>query len=92
MQNWKIDYDKMDNALADSYGEDPVLYQMTKSYCVQLDEEGNVKNYMVVSGGMNTKKSSARDSADIQMLQNDFVKAITQMTLQNGAANWMKLF
>lgn len=92
VQNWKIDYDKMDNALADSYGEDPILYQMTKSYCIQLDEEGNVKNYMVVSGGMNTKKSSARDSADIQMLQNDFVKAITQMTLQNGAANWMKLF
>lgn len=42
-------------------------------------------------GGMNTKKSSARDRSDIQMLQNDFVKAITQMTLQNGAANWMKL-
>jgi len=55
LQKWKINYDRMDNVLAASYGDDPALYQMTKSYCIQLDETGNVKNYMVVSGGMDTK-------------------------------------
>lgn len=55
LQKWKINYDRMDNALAVCYGDDPALYQMTKSYCIQLDETGNVKNYMVVSGGMDTK-------------------------------------
>lgn len=93
LQDWKVNYDKMDNALAVSYGEDPVLYQMTKSYCMQLDEKGNVKNYMVVSGGMDTRESAGGNKADMQTqtqtLQNALVRAITQMTLQNGAANMM---
>lgn len=86
VQDWKVNYDKMDNALADSYGEDPVLFQMTKSYCIQLDEKGEVKRYMVVGGGMDTKKASERDRTDIQTLQSSLVRAITQMTLQSGAA------
>lgn len=57
LQKWKDDYDRMDNALAVSYGDDPVLYQMTKSYCIQLDEDGNVKNYTVISGGMDTRRA-----------------------------------
>lgn len=91
LQDWKVNYDKMDNALAASYGEDPVLYQMTKSYCLQLDEKGNVKNYMVVSGGMDTRESAGGNKADMQTqtLQNALVRAITQMALQNGAANMM---
>lgn len=56
VQDWKINYDKMDNALAASYGDNPAWYQMMKSYCLQLDEKGNVKNYMVVSGGTDTKQ------------------------------------
>lgn len=92
VQDWKINYDKMDNALAASYGDNPAWYQMTKSYCLQLDEKGNVKNYMVVSGGTDTKKSSGTDRADTQTLQNTLVKAITQMTLQSGAANMMSGF
>lgn len=56
VQKWKEDYDHMDNAIAASYGDDPVLYQMTKSYCIQLDENGDVGNYMVVSGGMDTSR------------------------------------
>lgn len=56
LQKWKADYDRMDNALAFSYGDDPVLYQMTKSYCIQLDEDGNVDNYTVISGGMDTRR------------------------------------
>lgn len=92
VQDWKINYDKMDNALAASYGDHPALYQMTKSYCLQLDEKGNVKNYMVVSGGTDTKKASGTDRADTQTLQNSLAKAITQMTLQSGAANMMSGF
>lgn len=57
LQKWKADYDRMDNAVAASYGDDPILYQMTKSYCIQLDGDGNVKNYTVVSGGIDTHKS-----------------------------------
>lgn len=41
LQKWKTNYDRMDNAVAASYGDDPILYQMTKSYCIQLDEDGN---------------------------------------------------
>lgn len=26
------------------------LYQMTKSYCIELDENGEIKNYTVISG------------------------------------------
>lgn len=91
LQDWKVNYDKMDNALAASYGENPISYQMTKSYCLQLDEKGNVKNYMVVSGGMDTRESAGGNKADMQTqtLQNALVRAITQMTLQSGAANMM---
>ncbi len=91
LQDWKVNYDKMDNALAASYGENPISYQMTKSYCLQLDEKGNVKNYMVVSGGMDTRESAGGKKADMQTqtLQNALVRAITQMTLQSGAANMM---
>ncbi len=89
VQDWKINYDKMDNALAASYGESPALYQMTKSYCIQLDEKGDVKNYMVVGGGMDTKKTAERSKTDAQTLQNSLVRAITQMTLQSGAAGMM---
>ena len=60
LQKWKTDYDDMDNALAASYGEDPALHQKTKSYCVRLDEEGNVRNYMVVSGGMDTEQKTVQ--------------------------------
>lgn len=60
LQKWKTDYDDMDNVLAASYGEDPVLHQKTKSYCVRLDEEGNVKNYMVISGGMDTEQKTVQ--------------------------------
>lgn len=66
MQKWKADYDRMDNALAVSYGDDPVLYQMTKSYCIQLDKEGNVENYTVISGGMDTRRADdARETEEV---------------------------
>ncbi len=89
VQEWKINYDKMDNALAASYGKDAALYQRSKSYCLQLNEKGDVKRYMVVGGGMDTKKAADREKTDAQTLQNALVQSIIQMTLQNGTANML---
>lgn len=87
VQDWKVNYDKMDNALAVSYGKDAALYQRTKSYCLQLNKKGDVKRYMVVGGGTDTKKAADREKTDAQTLQNALVQSIIQMTLQNGATS-----
>lgn len=61
LQIWKAGYDTMDNAIAASYGDDTALYQITKRYCIQMDEEGNVKDYAVIGGGMDTKKNGGTE-------------------------------
>lgn len=48
---WKEDYDAWDNATAASLGMNAAEHQLSKSYCVQLDEDGNVGNFTVVSMG-----------------------------------------
>lgn len=48
---WKEDYDAWDNATAASLGMNVAEHQLSKSYCVQLDEDGNVGNFTVVSMG-----------------------------------------
>lgn len=58
VQKYKEDYDRKDNALAVSYGDNATLYQMTKRYCFSLDEKGDVETCWVVGGGMNTKQTS----------------------------------
>lgn len=58
VQKYKKDYDRKDNALAVTYGNNSTLYQMTKRYCFSLDENGDVETCWVVSGGMNTKQST----------------------------------
>ena len=85
LQKWKTDYDDMDNVLAVSYGNDPELHQKSKSYCVRLDEEGNVKDYMVVSGGMDTKKSDQSDDTskiNHKSQQKTVVRAANQRMVQ----------
>ena len=57
VQKWKEDYDKEDNAIAASLGYDPELNQISKSYCIQLDEDGNVGDHTVVGGGLDDKHS-----------------------------------
>ena len=85
VQKWKTDYDRMDNALAASYGENPTLYQMTKSYCIQLDENGNVENYMVVSGGMDTSSESGTVKKDRDETRKKADKSIESIgVLQTG--------
>lgn len=57
MQKWKEDYDRRDNALAASYGYNVMEHQASKSYCLQLDENGEVVNATVTSGGRITQSS-----------------------------------
>lgn len=86
LQKWKTDYDRMDNAVAASYGDDPVLHQMTKSYCIQLDGDGNVKNYTVVSGGMDTKKSDDTNKTYNETPQKTVVKTVKPKSVQGKIA------
>ena len=57
VQKWKEDYDREDNAIAASLGYDPELNQLSKSYCIQLDEDGNVGDHIVVGGGLDDPHS-----------------------------------
>ena len=71
VQKYKEDYDRKDNALAVSYGENPTLYQMTKRYCFSLDENGDVETCWVVSGGMDTRQSSETQGPTITKSKNN---------------------
>lgn len=51
VHQWKEDYDRMDNALAASYGYNVAEHQFSKSYCIQLDENGDVKEATITGGG-----------------------------------------
>ena len=57
VQKWKEDYDREDNAIAASLGYDPELNQLSKSYCIQLDEDGNVGDHTVIGGGLDDPHS-----------------------------------
>ncbi len=52
---WKEDYDARDNATAASLGMNVAEHQLSKSYCIQLDEDGNVANATVCGGGRITQ-------------------------------------
>ena len=55
VQKWKEDYDNWDNAAGLSLGMDIERMQAVKSYCISLDEDGNVKQYTVTAPGRLTK-------------------------------------
>lgn len=52
ISDWKENYDRRDNAVAASYGFNVPLYQYSKSYCIKLDENGQIDDYTIVSGGI----------------------------------------
>lgn len=56
VQKWKEDYDREDNAIAASLGYDPELNQLSKRYCIQLDEDGNIGDHIVIGGGLDEKR------------------------------------
>ena len=70
VQKYKEDYDRTDNALAVTYGNNSTLYQMTKRYCFSLDENGDVETCWVVSGGMNTQQSTKVQGNNISKIKN----------------------
>lgn len=59
VQKWKEDYDREDNAIAASLGYNPELNQLSKSYCIQLDEDGNVGDHTVTGGGLDDPHESS---------------------------------
>ncbi len=59
VQKWKEDYDREDNAIAASLGYNPELNQLSKSYCIQLDEDGNVGDHTVTGGGFDDPHDSS---------------------------------
>lgn len=67
ISDWKNNYDRIDNALAVSYGYDPYLHQLSKSYCLQLDENGNVEKHVVVSGGFDDPNYSKDEQKEISI-------------------------
>lgn len=79
IQKWKENYDIADNAIAASYGNDPELYQLSKSYCIQLDENGNVGYHIVCGGGLDDNSS---DEKEIKILSDDKV-----ITIKKGKKN-----
>ena len=80
VQKYKKDYDKKDNALAVTYGNNSTLYQMTKRYCFSLDEKGDVETCWVVGGGMNTKQSTEVQGKNISKGKNSQQTQQTQQT------------
>ena len=60
VQKWKEDYDNWDNATALSLGMDVAEHQACKNYLINLDEDGNVKQY-AVSGSGNSIKGPSKE-------------------------------
>ena len=61
VQKWKTDYDNWDNATALSLGMNVAEHQASKNYLINLDEEGNVKQYAVSGGGGSIKGPSKEE-------------------------------
>lgn len=64
VQKWKENYDREDNAIAVAQGHDTELFQMTKSYCIHLDDDGNIEKHVVIGGGMDTRKTEKSNEND----------------------------
>ena len=80
VQKYKENYDRTDNALAVTYGNNSTLYKMTKRYCFSLDENGDVETCWVVSGGINTKQSTNVQGKNISQSKNNQQTQQTEQT------------
>ena len=87
VQKWKDDYDREDNAIAASLGYDPGLNQLSKSYCIQLDENGNVGDHTVVGGGFDDPNDTSVTiiSKDDPFLLRKTVRKESQLVTENTA-------
>jgi hypothetical protein len=71
VSNWKENYDRMDMAVAMSNGESSIQAKtalQTGSYLIELDENGDVKNYTVTTNGTGY---SSEDCANEKKEEND---------------------
>ena len=66
VQKWKEDYDNWDNATALSLGMDVAEHQASKNYLINLDEDGNVKQYAVSGGGNSIKGPSKEEQRQFE--------------------------
>lgn len=82
ISDWKNNYDRIDNALAVSYGYDPYLHQLSKSYCLQLDENGNVEKHVVVSGGFDDPNYSKDKQKEI-IINKSITKNLGSLAINN---------
>lgn len=78
---WKDNYDKMDNAIAASNGLNVSVYQFSKSYCITLDENGEIDNYTVVSGGLD---DSISGNSQIVGKSDDIIKLFQRYPVMSG--------
>ena len=85
VQKWKEDYDREDNAIAASLGYNPYLNQLSKSYCIQLDEDGNVGDHTVTGGGFDDPHDSSVTviSSDDPLIIRKSVSRESKVTVAN---------
>ncbi len=80
LDTWKKNYDLKDNAVAAMNGLNTSIYQMSKSYCITIDEEGEIGNYAVVSGGLDDSNSAINNNFST----NDDGKSYLKQILNKG--------
>ena len=83
LDTWKKNYDLKDNAAAAMDGLNVSIYQMSKSYCITIDEKGEIGNYAVVSGGLDDSNSAINNN----FLTNDDSKSYLRQVLNKGNDN-----
>ena len=86
VQKWKDDYDREDNVIAASLGYDLYLNQLSKSYCIQLDEDGNVGDHTVTGGGFDDSHDSSVTviSSDNHLIIRKSVSKESKVTVTNA--------
>lgn len=87
---WKTDYDRWDNATAASLGMNVMEHQYSKSYCLNLDEEGNVKNCVVTSSGRITgpteeeQRQIEAEQAEKQKRRAEYMRMLEESSIKRA--------
>lgn len=81
---WKKNYDLKDNAVAAMNGLNTSIYQMSKSYCITIDEDGEIGNYVVVSGGLDDSNSAINHNFSINNEGESYLKQVLSKGNEGG--------
>lgn len=87
IQKWKEDYDKWDNATALSLGMNVADNQFSKRYILNLDEEGNVKQYAVIGGGGHITGPTEEEQRQFEEAQRIKRKKQEEQEIENKERN-----